>query len=192
MEGGVGESAPFLVTSVGRISPRKRMDVVVQAFARFVRQEAATDAALVILGDGRDLDGLRGLAEASGAGDQIHLPGFVGDPYPILARSRVYVMASRNEGISNALLEAVYLGNAAIATPAGGAADIFLDGENGFLVPNDDADAIAARLAALYGDPDLRARLARAGRDMVTQTFSLERMRDEIEDFLQQTIDRRA
>jgi glycosyltransferase involved in cell wall biosynthesis len=93
-----------------------------------------------------------------------------------LASSDVFVLPSRSEGFSNALLEAMVCGLPAIATEVGGNPEILEDGVSGFLVPTEDPVAIADRIMRLLADPELRRRLGKAGRDRVLERFTIEMM----------------
>ena len=59
--------------------------------------------------------------------------------------NNVFAMTTINEGILNALLDAIYLNNAPISTRAGGAAEVITDGENGFLVPYGDEEQLTLK-----------------------------------------------
>jgi glycosyltransferase involved in cell wall biosynthesis len=73
-----------------------------------------------------------------------------------------------------------------VATAVGGTVEIVDDGVNGLLFPPGDAPALADCLARLHGDPALRARLARAGRQTVESRFELTATVDAIERLLLQ------
>jgi len=93
-----------------------------------------------------------------------------------LASSDVFVLPSRSEGFSNALLEAMVCGLPAIATQVGGNPEILEDGVSGFLVPAEDPGAIADRIMRLLADPELRRRQGAAGRERVLERFTIEMM----------------
>jgi glycosyltransferase involved in cell wall biosynthesis len=92
------------------------------------------------------------------------------------ARCHVAVLPSRREGLPKALLEAAALGRPLIATDVPGCREVARPGVNGLLVPVDDAPALARAIATLAEDPALRATLAAAGRRLVEETFSSERI----------------
>ncbi|NTW50124.1 MAG: glycosyltransferase [Chlorobiales bacterium] len=170
----------FLVTSLGEVSERKGFDYLIQGFANFLRRSGAKNAGLVIIGDGEKMDAFKRLAGSLGIEKQVIFTGFLDNPYPYLAASDVFAMTSKNEGISNALLEGIYLGNAAISTIAGGVREIIEHGKQGFLVEYGDVEKLGEYLDRLYKDPELRASLACEGYKMVTGTFSMEKMTREI------------
>ena len=91
------------------------------------------------------------------------------------------LLTSENEGTPVVAIEALAAERPVVATDAGGTATVVTDGESGFLVPIGDTDALAARLAELARDPELRATLGRHGAADVRARFATERMADEVE-----------
>lgn len=184
---------PFRVVAVGSLIPRKGFNVVIDAFARFCRDLDAEAAGrslaserpvqLEILGDGHARRDLQAQALSAGVHDRVHFAGFVEDPYPHLSAANVFVLPSANEGISNALLEAMYCRCAVITTRAGGTEEVIHDGENGLLVDAQDALGIASALQKLYRDPIACRAMAERGRETVAREFSLLQMTEQIEQF---------
>jgi len=74
--------------------------------------------------------------------------------------SDVFVSASQSEGLSNALIESMYLGCVPVSTRSGGADEIIRNGENGILLNYGDESQMAAAIMQLYRNPDLRETLA--------------------------------
>lgn len=79
----------------------------------------------------------------------------------IYSRSQVWVMASRSEGFSMPVLEAMACGCCVVATDCGGTRDMIVNGENGFLVPVGDVEAIMNKVELLLADADVRTRIQR-------------------------------
>ncbi len=94
-----------------------------------------------------------------------------------LRAADVFLLPSRAEGLSNALLEAMACGLACVATPVSGSAALLEDGR-GILAPAGDPTAWASELRRLGGDADLRARLGNAARAYVSAQYSLEATAD--------------
>ena len=119
---------------------------------------AELTARLVILGEGRDREALTALADSLGVGADVAMPGFMANPYPWLARARLFVLSSAWEGSPNALTEALALGVPAVSTACpSGPDEILADGRHGPLVPVGDVDAMAAamlRTLRAPRDPD--------------------------------------
>lgn len=90
-------------------------------------------------------------------------PGFV-DPLPYYQSASVFVFPSLSDGFGKAPLEAMSCGCPVIVTEHTGMADLLSDGEDGFIVPAGDPEAITDRLEYLYGNPSERERMGAAAR----------------------------
>lgn len=177
---------PFTITTMGRLTARKGFDRVLTAFAELIRQNNPPDAGLVVIGDGEKCSALQKMAHDLDIANQVRFTGFMDNPYPLLHHSDVFVLASRNEGIPNALLEAMFLRNAVITTPAGGVAETITHLENGLLTAAEQpqlAKSLGEQLSWLYQNHDARRKLADAAHQTVITQFSLDRMRHDIQTF---------
>ncbi|WP_322096646.1 glycosyltransferase family 4 protein [Pelagibius sp.] len=105
-------------------------------------------------------------------------------------RADLFVLASRiarsgdRDGLPNVLMEAQSQGLACLATRVAAIPELINDGTSGVLVPPEDPGALGDALAALIGDPALRAKLARAGEARVRQNFDMKRGIDALERLL--------
>ena len=116
----IAKPFPFMVTALGRVDPNKGFDFLIRSFARFLNLTKAQDAGLVIMGQGPLLEEYKELAESLGIADRILFTGFMENPFPYLKKSDLFTLTSIVEGLSIALLEAMYLGIAPLSTYAGG------------------------------------------------------------------------
>ncbi len=91
----------------------------------------------------------------------------------VVATPSVQVEGGKQEGIPVTLMEAMSTGAAVVASAITGIPELVEDGVNGLLVPPGDPDALAAALARLAADPDLRRRFGTAGREKVLEEFEL-------------------
>ena len=101
-----------------------------------------------------------------------------------IAECSVGVLASslvHGEGISNAILEYMALAKPVVVTEGGGNRELVRVGKNGFLVPVNTPEAVAKRVVELLRTPDLARRLGEAGRRIVAEDFSLDRMLSDYE-----------
>lgn len=174
----------FTVCTAGRISKRKGLDVILQIFAEFSKRIQSGEGGMVIIGSGRRIKEYQSLASQLGISKQVWFAGYLENPYPYLKLSDVYLTVSRNEGISNALLEAMYLENAVITSRAGGAGEIIVDRQNGLLLEKDNIIRNGSdRLYELYTDTSFRESLGKAAKETVTAKCSVSRMTSEIKQF---------
>jgi len=138
---------------MGRLHAAKGFDLLLQASAK-LRAEGVEHRVLIV-GEGPDRDLLERRIRDLGLSDVVELPGFVGQPQPLLAAADVFVLPSRHEGNGSlVLLEALAQGKPIIAADCEtGPRELLKDGELGDLVPPEDPDALAAALARHLGDP---------------------------------------
>ncbi len=138
------------VLSVGCLVPQKGFDRLLDAFARVA--ESGPDSQLWILGGGPEREALIERAEQLGLAERIHLVGAVVDPARWMGHAHAFVLASRFEGLSNALLEALACGLRSAAFNAPGGVRELLDGVEGtVLVRDGDVAGLARALRELLG-----------------------------------------
>lgn len=101
------------------------------------------------------------------------------------------VLASHEEGFSNAILEKMLAGLPMVVTDVGGNAEAVIDGETGLVVPSNNPRALAAALEKLILDAELRRSMGRAGRKRVQEHFSLDSCTDAYESLLREVLDSR-
>ena len=145
-------------------------------------RERGIDVRCHLVGDGPGRDEIEALIEAAGLGEAFVLHGPLPRPSvaQLLASAHVIVQPSvptrrgSREGIPVSLMEGMACGLPAVATRISGIPELVEDGENGFLVPPRDPEALADALARLASNPELRRRMGRAARAKVLQEFDLE------------------
>lgn len=149
-----------VILAVGRLVPEKGHAVLLHALAR-VRERF--DVELWIMGDGVLRGELGALADELGIGELVHFHGTVWPTVDLLHRADVFAFPSLVEPQGLAVLEALAAGVPVVASRTGGIVEMIEHGRDGLLVEPGDPAALASALAALLGDPALRARLAAAG-----------------------------
>jgi D-inositol-3-phosphate glycosyltransferase len=184
--------APTLLF-VGRIDPVKGLPFLLDGLAALRGRWAGPVAPSLLLvggelrhgpaGDelGPDLAGVRQAAEARGVADAVVFRG--AQPHGALpdyyAAADLTVVPSRYESFGLVAVEAMACGRPVVASRVGGLAYTVEDGENGFLVPYGDAEALAAALDRALGDEALRARLG-AGALATARDFGWDAVADRI------------
>lgn len=173
-----GLSGPTLVFA-GRLSVQKAVDVALEALTRLEGVD------LVLAGDGPDAAKLRVRAHELGLNGRARFLG----PQPrttvfeLLRAADAVVLSSKWENFPHVLVESLAVGTPVVATETGGVGEIVRDGENGLLVPPDDAEALAAALARYLGDTALQQRLRHAAPASVAR-FSRTLVYDRLERIL--------
>jgi len=144
------------------------------------------NARLVIVGDGPQNNPLR--EQAAPFGDRIIFAGQQNDVAPWLQAFDVFALPSTgNEGVPQALLQAMATGLPVVSTPVGAIPELVTDGETGLLVPPENSSALAAALARL-ADPDLAARLGSAGQKRVSARHTSQAMLDAMETVFREVV----
>lgn len=158
---GIPEGVP-VVGTIANFKPHKGHAELVRAVVEVRR--AIPDVRFVFVGVGPLESEVRAEAEQLGVADAVTFTGFRDDVPRILGSFDVFTLASRYEGLSIALIEAMALGKAVVVTRAGGLPEVVTDGEDGLLVPTGDVPALADGLIMLLRDGTLRERLGCAAR----------------------------
>jgi glycosyltransferase involved in cell wall biosynthesis len=163
-----------IVGSVGCLAVRKDYATLLDALALLSARGRAYQAALI--GDGPERESLEARARTLGIAERVHFLGERADVEHLLPGLEVFVLSSREEGIPNALLEAMAAGRPAVATAVGGTPEVLEDGETGWLVPAQAPDRLAAALEQALADPDERARRGRNARRHALEALSIDAM----------------
>jgi glycosyltransferase involved in cell wall biosynthesis len=157
--------------TVGRLAQEKGHTVLLEAIS-----QVGDDPAFLFAGDGPLRAQLEERADQLGIQPRVRFLGVRDDVPALLGIADGFIQPSLSEGLSLAFLEALAAGVPVISSRVGGAVDIIEEHDAGILVPAGDAAALAAAIAQLAGDAQLRARLGRAGQAAVQQRYSVERM----------------
>jgi len=161
----------ILIGSVGRLHRQKGYDLLIDALASLEGERGAFKA--VVIGDGPEREILEAAALRQSV--PIRFAGERSDIPDVLSAFDIYIQSSRYEGLSNALLEAMSVGCACVATAVDGTLDFAQDGENLLLARPGNSSALALGLGTLLEKPALRARLS-GNAKITAEKFTLERM----------------
>jgi len=161
-----------VVGSVGRLEPQKRFDLLIDACAMLQRRWPGLR--LVIAGDGSERAKLQALASARLAAGSWQLCGHRGDVARLHHALDLFVQSSDYEGTSNAVLEAMALETAVVATAAGGTAEMIEHGVHGLVVRCGDALELATAMSQTLLQPEARAARVAAARARVETTLSFD------------------
>lgn len=169
--------APFTLAFVGRMLDDKGVRTIVAAHDILT---ARGEAVRLLLAGERDPANPASVGEreiaAWSSRPGVEMLGHVADIGSVWSRAHVAVLASRREGLPKSLLEAAAFGRAIVATDVPGCREIARHEVNALLVPPDDPRALADAVQVLLRDPDLRRRLADAGRRLAEAEFSADRI----------------
>lgn len=175
----------FVLAVVANLYPYKRHTDVLSALA-IIQDRLPAPWCLLLAGrDGGARRALELQARASGLQQHVLFLGEVNDAAAVHAAADVELLVSIQEGLSNAVLEAMAAGVALVVSDSGGNTDLIEHGDNGLVVRTGDPDAVAAALLKLAGDRQLRRNLGSACRERVVRCFSMESCADKHVDLWQ-------
>lgn len=153
---GKKNSENFTILCVSRVTPRKGIRFLIQAFK--LLSGRYENARLVIVGDGNEKKSLEDLVRGLGIENKVEFAGVVSheNVSGYYQKADIFVLPSLNEGMSNVMLEALASGLPVVATDTGGTKELLTDGINGFVVKMKDADDLAEKIEKLILDTQLK------------------------------------
>jgi glycosyltransferase involved in cell wall biosynthesis len=159
------------VTMVANLhNPVKDYPMFLRAAAQVRAQ--VSDASFVVAGEGELIEDLRALAGELGIERDVFFIGRCNQVAELLFASDVCVLSSKAEGFSNAILEYMGAGRPVVATDVGGAREVIVEGETGYLVASGDDQLMAARIIDLLNASQKADAMGERGRAIVAQKFS--------------------
>jgi len=176
---GLKSDAPILL-SVGRVDPEKRLDFLIEAFARLADQ--FSEAHLVFAGDGSARKDLEETAASTKANQRIHFLGMVNraDLPDLMHDATLFLSASTTETQGIALLEAVAAGLPVVAVEDEAFEGMIVENENGHMTPLD-IDAFNKQVGSMLMDPGKIERFGNRSTEL-SQRFSIEGQVQALED----------
>ena len=173
---------------VGQPGVWKGFPFLIEAFTRLRAERPGLR--LTVVGDGPERRDQEARVRAAGLGDAVVFTGYQSQQQVAdrLGQADVLVLPSLIEGVPVVLMEAGAAGLPVVATNVGGVSELVRDGVSGFLVPPGSAEALLPPLRQLLDDPELRARMGRAGREVVVRDFNASREAGRLRDILAATL----
>ncbi|MFT9257584.1 MAG: glycosyltransferase [Acetobacter sp.] len=162
---GVPVGTPFLL-ALGRLHRNKAFDVLIGAMRH------VPSIPLVIAGEGPERAALEDLARREGVAGRVIMPGWADSPGGLIRACSVLVCPSRHEPLGNVVIEGFSATKPVVAAAADGPAELIRTGENGILVPVENANALAAGINEILENPALAQSIAAAGRQDYDSTFA--------------------
>ena len=154
------------IVSMGRLATQKGHDLLLQAFQQIAPKYP--DWQLLILGKGELREQLEQMRDDLGLSGRVVFTGALNNPFAVLKKAKLFVMASRNEGFPLAHGEALACGLPVIATDCpSGPSEMIRHDVDGLLVPNQDLGALAAAMESLMSDEQKRKQLAAKATEVI-------------------------
>jgi glycosyltransferase involved in cell wall biosynthesis len=163
--------APLRLLWTGRLVPVKNVPMALRVMAELELRSIAAE--LTLVGAGTGLGSLRALANELGVTGRVHFRGHVdwADLPHAYREADAFVLTSTFDNFPNSVLEAMASGLPIVSTRVGGVPLQVRDGENGFLVPSNDAGAMVDAIERLARDPALRREIGQRNRELVTSSY---------------------
>ena len=163
-----------VITHVGRLDAQKSVDWLLEQMGRILASRPKVG--LLLVGEGPEQERLEQLTARLGLCDRVHFAGFCQDIANILAASDLCVLASRWEGMPNALLEAMAAGKPVVATRVEGVEQALGDSAGPQTALATDPQTFTKQVVAILSDPQLAARLGSENQLRAREHFSLASM----------------
>jgi glycosyltransferase involved in cell wall biosynthesis len=170
-----------VITTVGNIRRVKGHDIFIRAAASVVKQ--FPHASFRIAGEVLEpayFQELETLVRDLDLSDRLHFAGGVTGLREYLSAADIFVLPSRSEGFSNAIVEAMAASLPVVATNVGGNAEAVQDGVSGFVVPSEDTAALATAIVRLLSDPVKARAMGAAGKKLAAEKFTTDAMMRQI------------
>jgi glycosyltransferase involved in cell wall biosynthesis len=179
---------PMVVGLASRLAHEKGADLFLEMVGGVLTELPTTQFA--IAGDGPDRPMLEALIRKMGIGTSVRLLGHCEDMPGFYASLDLLVSSSRTEGLPIGLLEAMASRLPIVATAVGAVPSVVRDGLTGVLVAASDVGSLTGAVLQLLHDEGLRRQFGEAGRILIAQEFSAERMTAEYLQLYQQVVDK--
>jgi glycosyltransferase involved in cell wall biosynthesis len=168
------ETRPPMLVGVGRLTPQKGFDVLIQAIAMLPTAE------VVILGEGAERERLERMRDQLGLHDRVRLPGSSDDVPAVLRSVDALVLPSRAEAFPLVVLEAMHAGLPVVASDVGSVSEAVIAGRTGLVVPPDDVSALADAIERVLV-PRIGPKMGAEGRALARERFTRRRMASDYE-----------
>ena len=166
----------ILFGTVARLVPVKALNILLEAYKKFISENPNIDTRLVIVGSGPLKTDLKICTTKLGLDERVVWAGFRQDIPVVMNALDIFVLTSLTEGFGLVLLEAMSASKPAICSNVSALPEIVLEGKTGLLVPTKNPGALATAMRTLALDTGLCGKFGRAGYIRATTEFSLDKM----------------
>jgi L-malate glycosyltransferase len=175
------DAGRFLVSTVGNIRRVKGHDIFIRAAATVVQK--FPNVSFSIAGEVLEPDyfsELKELVRELKLADHFRFDSGVTNLHEYLSATDIFVLPSRSEGFSNAIIEAMAASLPVVATNVGGNAEAVEDGISGFIVPPEDVAALSDAILRMLSNPAKAREMGASGRERVKENFTIDAMMRQI------------
>lgn len=171
-----------IIGNIAGLVPQKDLFTFIRAIKSFT-EKSDIPVKFVVAGDGPLRDELVAFAEAENVSQHIIFLGFRTDIPELLQSFDVFMLSSKTEGLPLVVMEAFAAKTPVVATDAGGTNEAVKNNENGFIVPVEDADALATKTLEILENTELAAQFTERSSRLVHEQFTLKVMQENYKNF---------
>ena len=164
----------LFLLAVGRLTYQKGFDILIDAVPALIREHP--HLTVNICGGGPLMSDLQSQISKLGLTEYVKLLGNWSNVAPLLAIADIFILSSRFEGLSRAMLEAMAAGVPVVATRVQGVEEVVSDGVHGLLVPPANAAELTKAMIQLVDHPELRRNMGTAARDHILASYTTDAM----------------
>lgn len=165
------QSAPIVIGNLGRFVKQKGQQRFIDIAGKLKEREIPFK--IILGGEGKLKKEIQQKIRTKGLESFFELPGFIADTSRFMQQLDIFVLTSYWEGFGYVLAEAMACGKPVIGFNISSNPELIRDRQNGFLIENDDLDALTDRIEYLYRQPSEIDRMAREGRKIAEQEFEI-------------------
>jgi glycosyltransferase involved in cell wall biosynthesis len=178
-----------VIALVAVLRAQKRHELVIAAAADVIK--AFPQVRFIFVGDGPGRNRVEQEIKNAQLEAHILMTGYREDIPAILSFADLGIISSVAEGIPQFLFQMMAMGKPVIATEVGGIPEIVTSGVHGVLIPPEDPAALAKAMVQVLGDPESARRLGEAGRRLVEQEYTVEKMAEKVYRVYQKVYERK-
>jgi len=178
----------FSIGFAGRFNKVKQLHLLIDVALRLAKY--TKDFCFLLLGDGSERVFIEQLSREKGLAGHFKFTGYVPDPFPYLQEMDCFVLPSKREDFSLALLEASYCGLPCIAFDVGGNKELISDRETGWVVEPFDTTVIADRILELKQNPGQLKKMGKMARQRAENFFSSKQRGYRLLQLIQETVEK--
>ena len=164
----IGDTDVMLI-SLGELSLRKNYATLVESVALMANKNIH----LFVCGEGEEKAALEARAKSLGASERVHFLGYRTDVEDLLQAADIFVLSSKQEGLSRSVMEGMAIGLPCVISKIRGNVDLVENGEGGYLCDPTDAGAFAEAIEKIASDPSIRKKMKEYNLERIKK-FSLE------------------
>ncbi len=172
----------LFLLAVGRLAYQKGFDILIDSMPALIRSHP--HLTLNICGDGPLMTDLQAQISTLGLSDHIKLLGTCSNVAALLVVADIFILSSRFEGLSRAMLEAMAAGVPVVATRVEGVDEVIIDGVHGLLVPPENAHELSKALIHMVQHPEMRKKMGAAAREHVMKSHTTDVMFEKYYDLI--------